>query len=64
MQVEFKFKMLSKVTNQINGRSGVVVGAHIDQDGIKFANVRWVKADGTWETPWLRETELDLVKAS
>lgn len=58
LQVEFLYDIGSEVTITLTQVVGIVKGWMIDEDGIKFALVRYADANKAIHADWIREGEL------
>ena len=58
LKVEFPCEIGNDVTIKLTNVVGVVKGWHIDEDGVKYALVRYADANDAIYTEWIRENEL------
>lgn len=58
LNVEFPCEIGSEVTIKLTQVVAIVKAWYIDEDGVKYASVRYADANKTVRTDWIREGEL------
>lgn len=59
MSITFPYKIGSEVRVTLTGVTGIVKGWWIDEDGVKWASVKYADVNKAIHTDWMRESEIE-----